>query len=86
MGLYERFVLPAVIDCACGMSFIKKERNRVVPDATGDVLEVGCGAGPNFALYDPLKVNRVYAVDPNAQMLRRARRLRHYARRGRDQA
>ena len=35
---YDRHVLPYLIDVACGLSTITKQRQRVVPRAAGRVL------------------------------------------------
>jgi ubiquinone/menaquinone biosynthesis C-methylase UbiE len=51
---------------------IEEIRRRIVPLAEGTVLEIGVGPGVNFVLYDPAKVNKVYALEPNPGMLRRA--------------
>jgi ubiquinone/menaquinone biosynthesis C-methylase UbiE len=48
-------------------------RRLVVPDARGDVLEIGVGTGLNLALYDPAAVRRIVGVEPDPHMLRRAR-------------
>ena len=48
-------------------------RRFVVPEASGEVLEIGAGTGLNFALYDPAHVTRLAAVEPDPHMLRRAR-------------
>ena len=45
-------------------------RRDLVSDLAGDVLEIGCGTGTNFAFYDAAA--RVVATDPNPHMLRRA--------------
>src|SRR5215470_11443277 len=46
-------------------------RRLVVPEATGDVLEVGVGTGLNFGLYRD--VASLAGVDPDPYMLERAR-------------
>jgi ubiquinone/menaquinone biosynthesis C-methylase UbiE len=51
-----------------------KQRAKVVPQAEGVVLELGCGSGTNFALYDAGKVERLYALEPAAGMVVKARR------------
>jgi ubiquinone/menaquinone biosynthesis C-methylase UbiE len=48
-------------------------RRLVVPEARGDVLELGVGTGLNFDLYDPAAVTRLVGVEPDPHMLRRAR-------------
>jgi SAM-dependent methyltransferase len=46
-------------------------RSELVGDLAGDVLEIGCGTGTNFAFYDAARA-RITATDPNPHMLRRA--------------
>ena len=49
-------------------------RRELVGQARGLVLEVGAGGGQNFPLYDPTRVLRVEAVEPDETMLVTARR------------
>ena len=49
-------------------------RRETVGQAHGVVLEVGVGGGQNFPLYDPTRVVRVEAVEPDEAMLVQARR------------
>jgi len=51
---------------------IQQVRQRVIPLAKGDVLEIGVGPGVNFVHYDPSRVSRVYALEPNPGMIRLA--------------
>lgn len=74
MGLYSRYVLPHVINCACGTRPIEKERAKITPLAAGVVLELGFGSGRNLAHYDASKVAKVYALEPEAGMLALARK------------
>ena len=53
--------------------FMEPLRREVVERARGDVLEIGAGSGLNFGYYDPERVTRVVAVEPDAAMLRVAR-------------
>lgn len=73
MGFYERYILPWVIDCACGTKPVQRQRTKVVPLAEGRVLEIGIGSGRNLPFYDPAKVERVIGLDPAEGMLARAR-------------
>lgn len=74
MGFYERRVLPRIIDFACGMRAIGRQRARLVPGATGVVLEVGMGPGLNLPYYDPTRVARVIGLEPSATSVEMARR------------
>ena len=68
MNLYERYVLPRMIDFACGMGAVMKTRAQVVPLAEGKVLEIGIGTGLNLSFYDPAKVSEIVGVDPAVDM------------------
>ncbi len=74
MGFYSRYILPPLIDCACSTKPIMKQREKVVPYAEGRVLEVGCGSGTNFGLYDSSNVSQVFALEPDAQMIKKAQK------------
>ena len=65
MGLYEKHILPRFINCACSTKPMMKQREKVVPRATGTVLEIGIGTGLNLPYYDPAKVNKVIGLDPS---------------------
>jgi len=73
MGLYSRYIAPRLVDCACGTKPIAYQRRKIIPRATGIVLEIGAGGGRNFALYDREKVERVIALEPDAAMVKRGR-------------
>jgi hypothetical protein len=48
MGLYEKYLLPSLVDCVCRSSLIDRQRRLVVPQASGRVLELGFGSGLNL--------------------------------------
>ena len=73
MGLYDRHILPHLIDFACGMGAVMKARSQLVPQARGRVLEIGIGSGLNLSFYDPQRVEVVVGVDPSAEMQALAR-------------
>lgn len=54
-------------------SFMNPLRKEVIDQARGVVLEVGAGNGLNFAFYDPERVERVEATEPDSAMLLYAR-------------
>lgn len=72
-GLWDRYVVPPLISCACSSKPIMKQRAKIVPEADGVVLEVGCGSGTNFDLYDPAKVKHLHAIEPSEGMIQRAK-------------
>lgn len=74
MGVYDRYLLPRLIDCACGMGEVMKQRSKLVPRARGRVLEIGIGTGLNLGFYDAGKVSTIVGVDPAAQMQGLARK------------
>ena len=65
MGFYDRYVMPRFINCACATKPIMKQREKVVPRASGTVLEIGIGTGLNLPYYDASKVKRVIGLDPS---------------------
>lgn len=75
MSVYGRYVLPALITCACGAKPVRYQRRKIAPRAEGLVLELGFGAGLNLPYYDRSKVSRVYALEPEEGMLARARKI-----------
>lgn len=72
MGLWDRYVVPPLISCACASKPIMKQRQKIVPEAEGVVLEVGCGSGTNFDIYDQDRVTHLHALEPAEGMIRRA--------------
>lgn len=72
MRFYDDKVLPHLINLACGSDDVSKQRQKVVPQATGRVLEVGMGPGLNLPFYDRDQVEFVWGLEPNDGMRRRA--------------
>lgn len=72
MSFYEDHILPHVIHLACSSTPVLKQREKVVPQARGRVLEVGMGSGINLPFYDPDKVEMVWGLEPSAGMRRKA--------------
>ncbi|MEP1594016.1 MAG: class I SAM-dependent methyltransferase, partial [Halieaceae bacterium] len=67
MGFYDRQVMPRFINCVCGSKPIMKQRAKVVPQASGVVLEIGIGTGHNLPFYDPSRVERLIGLDPSEE-------------------
>lgn len=68
MGFYDNYILPHIINKACSVGQVMKLRQRIVPRATGVVLEVGMGSGINLPLYDITQVIKVYGLEPSEGM------------------
>jgi ubiquinone/menaquinone biosynthesis C-methylase UbiE len=71
-SFYDRRVVPWLIGCACSARPIAAQRAKVVPGASGRVLELGMGGGLNLPFYDPAKVVCVEGVDPSEALRRKA--------------
>jgi ubiquinone/menaquinone biosynthesis C-methylase UbiE len=72
MGLYDRYILPVVLNAAMSTKPIHYQRKKVVPRAQGRVLEIGFGAGHNLPFYDASKVTHLWALEPSKEMRERA--------------
>lgn len=68
MSWYDEKVLPRLINLACGSSPTRKQREKIVPRASGDVLEIGFGSGLNLPHYDRDKIRRIWGLEPSAGM------------------
>src|SRR5215468_10675997 len=74
LPFYRDHVYPHLVSVLGNPKPFRDLRRRIVPLAHGNVLEIGVGPGVNFAHYDPAKVTRVYALEPNPGMVRMAER------------
>jgi ubiquinone/menaquinone biosynthesis C-methylase UbiE len=72
MGFYEKHLLPRLIDFVCNVKPARLQREKVVPLACGQVLEIGIGTGHNLPYYDRGKVQKIWGLDPAPEMTRRA--------------
>lgn len=71
MGLYDRRLLPWLIDRGMRNPAMAKYRPRIPPLATGRVLELGAGAGLNFPFYGR-EVTHLFGLEPADWLRRRA--------------
>jgi|TARA_Y100000741_G_C18210149_1_gene541404 ubiquinone/menaquinone biosynthesis C-methylase UbiE len=44
------------------------QRKKIIPNASGTVLEIGIGPGHNLQFYDSSKVDKVIGVDPSNEL------------------
>ena len=73
MSLYSKYILPKVLDFCCATKPIRKQREKVVPLCKGIVLEIGSGSGLNFPYYKTSKVKKIFALEPDKEMIELAR-------------
>lgn len=74
MHWYAHKLLPPLMHLAMRAPLLRDYRLRTVAQARGVVLELGFGSGLNLPFYNPTRVSRLYALEPEPGMLRRARR------------
>ncbi len=72
MSFYEDRILPKLINCTCSSKPVRKQREKIVHRAYGDVLEIGFGGGLNLPYYDRARVTKVFGLEPSAGMRRSA--------------
>jgi ubiquinone/menaquinone biosynthesis C-methylase UbiE len=76
MPFYKDRVYPHLVTMLGNPKPMREVRQRILPLAEGRVLEIGVGPGVNFVHYDPAKVSKVYALEPNPGMIRMAEQQR----------
>ena len=67
MGFYSRVIFPRLCDRLMGLPSLTEQRNLLLADVGGDILEIGFGTGLNLLHY-PKHVRRITTVDPNPGM------------------
>src|SRR5262249_34550695 len=72
MPLYRDHIYPRVVQLLANPAPIRTIRERILPWAQGKGVEIGVGSSANFAHYDPSKVSKLYALEPNPGMIRLA--------------
>jgi SAM-dependent methyltransferase len=56
------------VDYTCSRRPQLRQRSKIVPGASGVVLEIGFGSGLNLPYYDAKRVERVLALEPSDAM------------------
>ena len=75
MSLYEKYVLPKFLNCACGSKPVSYQRKKVVPLAEGKVLEIGIGSGLTLPFYDKAKIDEIWGLDPSEELSEMAKQV-----------
>jgi ubiquinone/menaquinone biosynthesis C-methylase UbiE len=72
MGFYQDQIVPLLTNLSMRNKRLSAYRDRVVPAATGRVLEIGIGSGLNLARYSP-NVRQLIGLEPSPKLLGMAR-------------
>mgnify|MGYP001441388372 FL=1 len=75
MSFYDKYILPKLLNCACGSKPINYQRDKIVPLAKGIVLDIGIGSGLNIPFYNKSNINHLYGLDPSEELLKIAEPL-----------
>lgn len=78
MGLYSHYILPHLINGSMQHASVLAERQRFVPYARGQVLEIGIGSGLNLPCYTS-QVEALYGLDPSRELWALARQRQQRA-------
>jgi ubiquinone/menaquinone biosynthesis C-methylase UbiE len=73
LGLYQRLIVPRLINAAMRNQRLVPLRERQVAEARGRVLEIGIGSGLNLPFYRR-DIEAVVGIDPSLELLKMARR------------
>jgi ubiquinone/menaquinone biosynthesis C-methylase UbiE len=71
MGVYQRWIVPRLVDLAMRNRLLDDYRQRTIESAQGLVLEIGVGSGLNLPLYGHA-VECVCGIDLSPELLRLA--------------
>ncbi len=69
MGIYDRYIVPRLLDFAMRQPLLNPYRHRVIGGASGRVLEIGIGSGLNLPFYGGA-VRSIVGIDPSSELLR----------------
>lgn len=68
MNFYDKYILPRAVNWACKQETSMRQRMKVIPLATGNVLEIGVGSGLNLPLYDKENVKHLTTIEPSKEI------------------
>ena len=70
-SFYERVILPRLLNLVMAQKHMTKIRSKIVPQISGDIVEIGFGSGLNLAHMSD-EVRSLTAVDPSQALHRLA--------------
>ncbi len=68
MNLYDKYLLPKIVDWTCKQKPNMRQREKVIPLAKGNVLEIGIGSGLNLPMYKKENIDHLTGIDPSIEM------------------
>ena len=74
MSFYRDRIYPRLVSKLGDPKPIREVRQQIIPWAQAEVLEIGVGSGVNLVHYDPVRVSKIYALEPNPGVIRLANR------------
>lgn len=73
MGFYSERILPFLLNGAMKQPEMLRLRNRIIPQASERILEIGIGSGLNLPLY-AADAQSIHGVEPSAALRKMAER------------
>lgn len=73
MSIYDKYLLPHLLNCTCNQNPFIHQRRKVVPLAKGNVLEIGIGSGLNIPFYEPNRIEKIWGIDPSEELISMAK-------------
>ena len=73
MSLYDRYILPHLLNCTCNQKPVIHQRRKVVPHAKGNILEIGIGSGLNIPFYEAEGIDKIWGIDPTEELVAMAK-------------
>lgn len=67
MGIYSNLIFPRLIDVVMSDPAMSQQRQDLLKDATGEILEIGFGTGINLQYY-PEHIQKITTLDVNKGM------------------
>jgi len=67
-NLYNKYILPKVVDWTCKQKPSMKQRIKIIPLAKGDVLEIAIGSGLNFRYYNEKEISSLTGLEPSTEI------------------